>query len=127
MKGKKENPANRSRAGGARDASRRAARSEPTTGKPKKASLTVRLGDQTLTLSGRLAQTLLLLIQKGPRGVTSGEASPLGWARRTSAYVGKLRKRGFVIVTIYERTDDARIGRYVLVSPVAVVSEGGGL
>lgn len=77
-----------------------------------------------MTVSGRQAQTLALLIQCGPAGVTSGEASPLGWARRTSAYVGKLRQEGVPIVTTWERAGDARIGRYALAGPVVVIRGG---
>lgn len=79
-----------------------------------------------VTVAGRQAQTLALLIQCGPAGVTSGEASPLGWARRTSAYVGKLRQAGVPIVTTWERVADATIGRYTLAGPVVVIGKGEG-
>lgn len=84
----------------------------------------MRLEDRTLTVGGRLAQTLALLIQCGNRGVTAGEASPLGWARRTSHYVHGLRQLGFPILTQWEEAGDARVGRYVLAAPVAVVAGG---
>ncbi len=77
-----------------------------------------------VTVNGRQAQTLALLIQRGPSGVTSGEASPLGWARRTAAYVGKLRQEGVPIVTTWETVGDARIGRYTLSGPVVIVWRG---
>ena len=81
-----------------------------------------------LALECRKAQTLLLLIAKGAKGFTSGDASPLGWARRTSAYIYKLRQMGVPILTTWETTSDgARIGRYTLQAPVTVVQTGGGL
>jgi len=79
------------------------------------------------TLRGRLAQTLALLIRTGAGGFTSGEASPLGWARRTSDYVHQLRARGVRMATIGERTGDARIGRYRLADPVTLLTGGEGL
>ena len=120
------NPANRCSGGRVRDASRGAARPEHNiAAKASKAILTVRLDDQTLTVKGRLAQTLLLLIQRGNRGFTAGEASHLGWARRTSHYVHELRQLGFPILTEWEEAGDARVGRYILGGPVAVVAKGG--
>ena len=74
-----------------------------------------------ITVFGRLAQTLDLLIRVGANGFTSGEASPLGWARRTSHYVHRLRAVGVQIGMTWERVGDARVGRYFLVAPVAVV------
>lgn len=84
-------------------------------------ALTVRIlpGGDPITVVGRLAQTLQLLIDTRERGFTSGEASPLGWARRTSAYVQKLRELGFPIATVRERAGDATVGRYILMAPVA--------
>lgn len=73
------------------------------------------------TVYGRMAQTLDLLIRTGPQGFTSGEASPLGWARRTSHYVLKLRGLGVPIKTTRELAGDARVGRYSLAAPVVVV------
>jgi len=77
-----------------------------------------------LTLSGREAQTLGLLIERGERGVNSGEASPLGWARRTSAYIHRLRRAGFAISTCREPAGDANVARYRLVEPVEVLEPG---
>lgn len=123
MAPEKMNPAAGATADGVRDASRGAARPEHnTTANVSKASLTVRLDDRTLTVKGRLAQTLALLIQCGNRGFTSGEASPLGWARRTSHYVRELRQLGFPILTQWEEAGDARVGRYVLSGSVAVMA-----
>lgn len=125
MAPEKMNPANRCSGGRVRDASRGAARPDhSTTAETGKASLTVRLDGRTLTVRGRLAQTLALLIQKGPRGFTSGEASPLGWARRTSHYIRELRQLGFPILTQWEAAGDARVGRYILGGSVVVVAGG---
>jgi len=75
-----------------------------------------------VTVTGREAQTLALLIQSGPNGFTSGEASPLGWARRTSHYIYRLRRLGLAIVTTWEDAGDAMIGRYTLTGKIEVVS-----
>lgn len=73
--------------------------------------------------AGRLAQTLRHLLAVGDTGFTSGEVSPLGWARRTSAYIAKLRALGVPIETIRETLPDgACIGRYRLSGPVAALS-----
>ena len=90
-----------------------------------KPNISVKLADgKVLTFHGRQAQTLALLVRKGKAGLTSGEASGYGWARRTSAYVRGLRIAGVPITTQRERALDARIGRYVLAGPVSVVSQG---
>lgn len=111
-----------------RDASQAAGRADHNTtagaSKASTAGLTVRLDDRTLIVRGRLAQTLALLIERGARGFPSGEASPLGWARRTSHYVHKLRQLGFPILTQWEGAGDARVGCYVLATSVAVVARG---
>jgi hypothetical protein len=75
-----------------------------------------------ITVTGRQAQTLAPLIQTGPQGFTSGEASPLGWAKRTSDYISKLRALGVPIETTWERVADASIGRYTLIGMVVVLS-----
>ena len=78
----------------------------------------------TLRVTGRSAQTLGLLLKVGPAGFTSGEASPLHWARRTSHYIRELRLLGVAIVTLREPAGDAVIGRYVLAGRVIVVAHG---
>lgn len=70
----------------------------------------------------RLVQTMKLLLDTGQAGFTSGEASPLGWARRTSAYVCALRGLGVPIDTLQEHAPDgATIGRYRLSGAVVVM------
>lgn len=74
------------------------------------------------TVTGREAQTLALLVARGSEGFTSGEASPLGWGRRTSAYVHDLRRQGVSIVTALEcAPDGARVGRYRLACDVELI------
>lgn len=79
-------------------------------------------GGEPVTVRGRQAQTLALLAERGPRGFTSGEASPLGWARRTSHYIHCLRELGVQIETRRESAGDgSRIGRYALSAPLRLV------
>lgn len=65
-------------------------------------------------VGGREAQTLFQLMLRGSTGANSGELSHFKWARRTAAYVHRLRRMGFSIQTIRERVGDATVGRYVL-------------
>lgn len=55
-----------------------------TRARAKREALTAGLipDGQPVRLTGREAQTLRLLVHVGPVGFTSGEALPLGWARR---------------------------------------------
>ena len=119
---KEMNPGTVGAARGVRDASREAKHPQHTTAKGAKATITVRCGEAQWAVRGREAQTLALLIERGPRGFTSGEASPLGWARRTAHYVYRLRAAGFLIETHPEKAGDARVGRYVLTTPVTVIA-----
>lgn len=121
-----KNPAAGERADGARDASHGGGRPDHNSGhSPDKGALTFSLppDGEPVTVDGREAQTLALLVTTGPRGFTSGEASPLGWARRTSAYVHKLRRLGLPIATVREKTPDgALVARYTLAAPVVVTA-----
>lgn len=75
---------------------------------------------------GRQAQTLGQLIDCGARGLTSGEASPLGWARRVAAYICELREVGLVIETVRETVaDGVNVGRYFLQTSVRVLQREG--
>lgn len=125
----KANPVAAGTVDGVQDASRRAKQSDHTTGRaPGKTTLTVRRppNGEPLTVNGRNAETLALLIRCGTAGLTSGEASPLGWARRTSAYVFNLRRLGLDIITVREAAPDgAVVARYRLDTALEVVSAGG--
>ena len=73
------------------------------------------------TVSGRPAETLLSLVEAGPRGITSLEAFQAGWAVRLAAYVHRLRSEcGLAIETRREPHHGGSHGRYVLHSPVEV-------
>ncbi len=74
-----------------------------------------------LLATGRIAQTLLILIRADARGITSGEASVYRWARRTSDYVFRLRALGVSVDMRLERAGDARVGRYVLSSRIILL------
>lgn len=84
-----------------------------------------RAAGKVVILTGRTAQTMLLLIESGQAGMTSGDASVLGWARRTSAYIHRLRSLGFEITTTRETTSDGScIGRYHLIDTVDILFGG---
>jgi len=79
-----------------------------------------------VVVAGREAQILRLLARVGPAGFTAEEAAALGWARRPSAYIHSLRRRGIPIQTSRERTSDgATVARYAFAGPVAVAGERG--
>lgn len=127
MNRKELNPAAGRTADGARDASLDGARPEHSTGtRAGKAVVTVRVPPDgaPFTVSGRLAQTLALLLTTGARGFTSEEARSLSWARRPSAYVHSLRRfPGVSISTVSETTPDGgRVARYRLVGPVVLMT-----
>lgn len=73
--------------------------------------------EQIHKLTGRVEDTLCKLIEAGAEGLTTIEYP----APRTSDYVFKLRKRGFVIETLTEPHDGpfpGHHGRYILRSKV---------
>ena len=77
-------------------------------------------------ITKREVQTLRLLLERGSIGFTSGEASPLGWARRTSAYIYQLRRKGLAIATTREAVaDGASVARYILTDRAEVIAEPG--
>jgi hypothetical protein len=83
--------------------------------------LTVRVGDSPVkTFRGRFAQTLALLIENGPAGLSSPESPGV----RLSHYVFRLRRDGVPIETQDERHSGSyagRHGRYRLTAPVEVI------
>ena len=75
------------------------------------------------TVTGRIAETLLSLIEAGPRGITSLEAFQAGWAVRLAAYVHRLRSDcRLAIETRREPHRGGNHARYVLLSPVNVMA-----
>lgn len=77
--------------------------------------------DRAFTVSGRPAETLLSLVEAGPRGITSLEAFQAGWAVRLAAYVHRLRSEcGLVIETRREPHQGGSHGRYILHSLLEV-------
>jgi len=79
-------------------------------------------------VSGRVAETLTLLIRRGPKGVAAFDF-PGGPAFRLAAYVHSLRELGLVIETKREAHAGGTHGRYVLRSQVTrfVMPEKGGI
>ena len=74
---------------------------------------------QAFTVTGRIAETLLSLIEAGPRGITSLEAFEAGWAVRLAAYVHRLRTDWHLAIeTRREPHRGGHHARYVLISHV---------
>jgi hypothetical protein len=83
-------------------------------------------GSNVVRFIGRDAQTLALLLHYGAAGFTSGQASSLGWARRTSGYIFKLRKAGLDIHTAPQTLPcGTSVGRYTLRTAVTVIARHG--
>ncbi|WP_421695016.1 winged helix domain-containing protein [Aestuariivirga sp.] len=77
---------------------------------------------RAFTVTGRPAETLLSLVEAGPRGITSLEAFQAGWAVRLAAYVHRLRTEcGLAIKTSREPHPGGSHGRYILQSPVELM------
>jgi len=75
---------------------------------------------QTIRAVGREAETLLMLVQKGTRGVRAYDFVG-GPPFRLGAYIHDLRRMGLVIRTDREAHEGGEHGVYVLVSPVTVI------
>jgi hypothetical protein len=74
-------------------------------------------------VSGRPAETLLSLVEAGPRGITSLEAFEAGWAVRLAAYVHRLRSDyRLAIETRREAHQGGNHARYVLLSHIEVMT-----
>ncbi len=92
-----------------------------------KIDVTLTGGEQprTLTLSGRIGQTIYHLWQAGPAGITAQETPAL----RLAAYVHSLREMGFAIETQMEPHDGRYSGhhaRYILRTAIVVTHGVGG-
>lgn len=78
--------------------------------------------DRAFTVKGRIAETLLALVDAGPRGITSLEAFKAGWAVRLAAYVHRLRSDcRLAIETRREPHGGGNHARYVLNSRVELI------
>lgn len=76
--------------------------------------------DSVRQICGRDAETLLMLVQRGAKGVTAYDFAG-GPPFRLSAYVKNLRDAGLEIETKREPHDCGFHGRYVLHTPLTVV------
>lgn len=74
------------------------------------------------TAKGRAAETLLLLLEAGPRGISALEAFEAAFAVRLAAYVHRLRELGLHIETTREPFPGGFFGRYTLATQVTVIS-----
>ena len=98
-------------------------RNNPTRTRPW---IEVSWGSNVVRFNGREAQTLALLLHYGAAGFTNGQASSCGWARRTSAYIFKLRRAGLEINTAtLPLPCGASVGLYILHSTVIVIARHG--
>lgn len=75
----------------------------------------------TRQVKGREAETLVGLIDAGPRGITSLETFQAGWAARLAAYIHDLKKLGVPISMQREAHDGRQHGRYFLAGEVEIV------
>lgn len=123
MKEKKERPATgANRCGSPKSVQLTGEQRKPT----RKQTFRTAPSGEVTTVRGRKAQALRLFVKVGERGITQDEARRFHWARRLSQYVLELRRLGVDVATIGERTRDARVGRYVLQSPVVLLGRGEG-
>lgn len=79
------------------------------------------IGERTIRVTGREAETLLKLISAGNEGVTPLDAHRAGPAFRLAAYVHDLKALGFPIECVLEPHEGGRHGRYRLTAPVVVI------
>lgn len=76
---------------------------------------------RSIIVTGREAETLLLLIERGTEGVSPLDAHRAGPAFRLAAYVFDLKKLGIPIECKSEEHAGGRHGRYFLTSPVVII------
>jgi Helix-turn-helix domain len=87
---------------------------------------TFQVGDgPEIKVTGREAQTVIALVEAGPKGITSLETFKAGWAVRLGAYVFDLRGFGVPIETTREPHDGGNHARYRLTGPVTLLSVEG--
>ena len=87
-----------------------------------KIKATFRIGaGPAITAIGREAQTIIALVESGPRGITSLETFYAGWAVRLGAYVFDLKAMGVPIRSTREAHDGGKHARYFLAGPVEII------
>ena len=88
----------------------------------KKLSIQAQINGLSVTIRAKPAQTLMALLKKGSKGITSLEMSNT-WALRLAAYVFELRhKYGLEIAMEREEHEGGWHARYILITPVQVVA-----
>jgi Helix-turn-helix domain len=87
-----------------------------------KLKATFRIGDGlVITATGREAQTIIALVEAGPRGITSLETFYAGWAVRLGAYIFDLKAMGVPIRATREPHDGGNHARYFLAGPIELI------
>jgi hypothetical protein len=87
----------------------------------KRLQIKARVGALTFSCNGREAETLLKLIEVGPRGITPMDAHRSGPPFRLAAYCHDLKKLGAPIECTLEPHAGGRHGRYRLTGQVVIV------
>jgi Helix-turn-helix domain len=88
-----------------------------------KIKATIRVSDgPAIKLTGREAQTIVALVEAGPKGITSLETFLAGWAVRLGAYIFDLKAMGVPIRATREPHDGGNHARYYLAGPVEIIS-----
>ena len=78
-----------------------------------------RIGDGLeISATGREAQTIIALVDAGPKGITSLETFYAGWAVRLGAYIFDLKAMGVPIRSTREPHDGGNHARYYLAGSV---------
>ena len=76
---------------------------------------------RTFETRGQTAKALLALVTAGDKGVTASEVAT--WAYRLAAYRHDLKRiHGLDIITRHEEHPGGWHGRYILLTPVQIVS-----
>ena len=82
-----------------------------------------RVGDgPAVNVNGREAQTIVALVNAGPKGITSLDTFRAGWAVRLGAYIFDLRQMGVPIETTREPHNGGNHARYRLTGQIEILS-----
>jgi hypothetical protein len=87
----------------------------------KRLKIKARVGELTFSCNGREAETLLKLIEVGPRGITPMDSHRSGPPFRLAAYVHDLKRMGVPIDCVLEAHAGGRHGRYRLTGNVVIM------